>query len=286
MRTNHEGPRDIRARTAWLAALIFAASLLCCDRALAITLVRAETGQWDLSQDGANKSCRVTLQAGPVTSSRRGLGMPAGCRRALPILARVESWSLVGDDHLDFADTTGEPLLDFTEQSEGYFLASGPQGETYRLVSVERVPQRTPFAASQSGAKPGQETGKAKGQEAGQETGQQPVQIATKGNAPGGAIRPADVAGRYSILREGGKDAGCMLTLDDKEAGRGGNKALLAPACRDQGIVIFDPVGWRISGGRLILTARKGHTTNLDLQADGSWLKDPKEGKSLSLKKQ
>jgi len=77
-----------------------------------------------------------------------------------------------------------------------------------------------------------------------------------------------------------------MLTLDDKEAGRSGNKALLAPACRDQGIVIFDPVGWWISVGRLILTARKGHTTNLDLQADGSWLKNPKEGKSLSLKKQ
>ncbi|WP_198017152.1 AprI/Inh family metalloprotease inhibitor [Methylocapsa acidiphila] len=264
----------MRARTAWLAALALAASLLCCVRALAVTLVRAETGQWDLSQDGANRSCRLTLQAGPVTSSRRGLGMPAGCRRALPILASVESWSLVGDDHLEFADTTGEPVLDFTEQPEGYFLASGPQGETYRLVSVERVPQRNPFAASQSGAKPGQETG------------QQPVQIATKGNAPGGAIRPADVAGRYSILREGGQDAGCMLTLDDKEAGRGGNKALLAPACRDQGIVIFDPVGWRISGGRLILTARKGHTANLDLQADGSWLKDPKEGKILSLKKQ
>ena len=30
----------------------------------------------------------------------------------------------------------------------------------------------------------------------------------------------------------------------------------------------------------------KGHTTNLDLQAEGSWLKDAKEGKSLRLKKQ
>ena len=98
-------------------------------------------------------------------------------------------------------------MLDFTEQTEGYFVASGPQGETYRLVSVERVPHRNPSAASQGGAKPGQETGKAAGQEAGQETGQQPVQITTKGNAPGGAIRPAVAAGRYSILREGGKGA-------------------------------------------------------------------------------
>jgi Protease inhibitor Inh len=286
MQTIREAPRDIRAKIAGLAALVVAASLLCCVRALAITLVRAEIGQWDLLQDGANRTCRLILHAGPVTASRRGVGMPAGCSRSLPILARVESWSLVGDDHLEFADTTGEVVLDFTEQTEGYFVASGPQGETYRLVSVERVPHRNPSAASQGGAKPGQETGKAAGQEAGQETGQQPVQITTKGNAPGGAIRPAVAAGRYSILREGGKDTGCILTLDDKAEGRGGNKAWLGPACRDQGVVVFDPIGWRISGGRLVLTARKGHTTNLDLQADGSWLKDPKEGKSLSLKKQ
>ena len=54
---------------------------------------------------------------------------------------------------------------------------------------------------------------------------QQPVQITTKSNALDGAIRPADAAGRYSLLREGGKDTGCMLTLDDEAKGRVG-KAL------------------------------------------------------------
>ena len=49
--------------------------------------------------------------------------------------------------------------------------------------------------------------------------------------------------------------------------------------------MIFDPVGWRIIGGRLVLTARKGHTTQLDLQPDGTWLKDVKDGASLTLKK-
>ena len=58
-----------------------------------------------------------------------------------------------------------------------------------------------------------------------------------------------------------------------------------SPGCRDQGIVIFDPIGWRIVDGRLVLTARKGHTTHLDAQPDGTWKKDPKEGKGLSLKK-
>lgn len=95
----------------------------------------------------------------------------------------------------------------------------------------------------------------------------------------------AGPAGRYSILRDGGKDTGCMLTLANQAKAPGGAKASLAPGCRDQGIVIFDPVGWQIVSGRLVLTARKGHKAHLDAQPDGTWKKDPKEGKPLSLKK-
>ena len=105
--------------------------------------------------------------------------------------------------------------------------------------------------------------------------------------AVGAAVRPNDVAGRYIILREGGRDMGCMLTLDDKaRASNGDLKAQLAPACRDQGIVIFDPVAWRVERGRLVLTARKGHAATFDRQADGAWWKDPAEGgKPLGVKK-
>ena len=105
--------------------------------------------------------------------------------------------------------------------------------------------------------------------------------------APAAAARPNDVAGRYIILREGGKDVGCMLTLDDKaRASNGDLKAQLAPACRDQGIVIFDPIAWRVERGRLVLTARKGHAATFDRQGDGAWWKDPAEGgKPLGVKK-
>jgi hypothetical protein len=99
------------------------------------------------------------------------------------------------------------------------------------------------------------------------------------------AAAPADAAGRYSILRDGRKDTGCMLTLDNQVKAHGRQKASLAPGCRDQGIVIFDPAGWQIVNGRLVLTARKGHKTYLDAQPDGGWKKDPKEGKSLTLNK-
>ncbi len=40
-----------------------------------------------------------------------------------------------------------------------------------------------------------------------------------------------------------------------------------------------------MEGGKLVLTARKGHTTELETQEDGSWMNDPKKGKSLSLKR-
>ena len=116
---------------------------------------------------------------------------------------------------------------------------------------------------------------------------QAPAVAAQSAAAASAPARPNDVAGRYIILREGGKDVGCMLTLDDKaRAANGDLKAQLAPACRDQGIVVFDPVAWRVERGRLVLTARKGHAATFDKQADGAWWKDPAEGgKPLGVKK-
>lgn len=99
-----------------------------------------------------------------------------------------------------------------------------------------------------------------------------------------GAAQPGAVAGRYAILRAGDKDTGCMLTLFDHVRGPGGYRAQLAPACRDQGVVIFDPVGWSLERGRLALTARKGHQAHFE-QQDGVWRRDAKEGKALGLKR-
>ncbi len=98
------------------------------------------------------------------------------------------------------------------------------------------------------------------------------------------AAGATDAAGRYTILREADKDTGCMLTLDARARGRAGLKAQLAPACRDNGVVIFDPVGWGVDRGRLVLTARKGHKAHFDKGADGVWRRDAKEGKALGLR--
>jgi len=96
--------------------------------------------------------------------------------------------------------------------------------------------------------------------------------------------RAGEVAGRYAILRAADKDTGCMLTLESRPA-NGGYKAQLAPACRDNGVVIFDPVAWTLERGRLALTARKGHKTFFEHHPDGVWRRDGKEGKALSLRR-
>lgn len=99
-------------------------------------------------------------------------------------------------------------------------------------------------------------------------------------------IAPAaeNISGRYTILRDADKDTGCMLTLDARVRGRAGFKAQLAPACRDNGVVIFDPIGWNVERGRLALTARKGHKAYFDKDVGGVWRRDPKEGKALGLR--
>jgi len=93
----------------------------------------------------------------------------------------------------------------------------------------------------------------------------------------------AEAAGRYAILRADDKDTGCMLTLEQRPA-QGGFKAQLAPACRDNGLVVFDPVAWSLDHGRLSLVARKGHKAHFDREASGVWRRDSKEGKALSLR--
>jgi len=256
----------MRWRHGW-RCLIIAGSILAGSAARAATpsaRVQDLAGVWDLSISDTNSKCRITLPAGQSNTGRQQITIPFACVKVLPVLSPVDAWALTGDGHLDLSDSTGQAVLDFTAADAAAFIASGAQSEVYRLASLQNAPQENNLVVNQGGA------------------GTAPAVVATKQDVPAAA---ADMAGRYSILRDGGKDTGCMLTLDKQAKAQGGQKASLAPGCRDQGIVIFDPVGWQTVNGRLVLTARKGHKTHLDVQPDGTWKKDPKEGKSLTLKK-
>jgi hypothetical protein len=235
----------------------------------------AAAGQWDMTLADSHRSCRMMLRADPAGGA--SVSMPAGCRRSLPILANVGTFDVPSVDHIALADPAGNAVLEFSGDAAQALLARGPEGETYRLVAVSGSFAHAQDVAQAVNAKPpGFQTVEAK-----------PVAATAMPSRITAAMKPGDIAGRYAVLRDGSKDTGCMITLDDKaRAAKGGFKAALAPACRDQGIVIFDPMGWQLISGQLVLTARKGHTTHLDLQPDSSWAKDAKEGgKALSLKK-
>ena len=246
---------------------IAAAALLCASGAQAAPAPAASS--WTLSGDGG-KQCRLTLHAA-AGGKTAPVAMPPGCHRAFPALKGVASWSEVGDGlHLD--DARGEPLLAFAVDGAG-FRTTTPQGDALSLRSADgrgRAALDRAAAAAPAAVELAQASAKAA--------------PAAKRPAAAGQ-KPADVAGRYAVLRDRTHDTGCMVTLDDASAAGRTLKARLAPACRDQGIVIFDPVGWEMVGGKLVLTARKGHTTELDAQEDGSWMNDPKKGKALSLKR-
>ena len=277
----HQTPRSsAHLRPLCLGALTALGVMLGAEACAAIDLSSATqaAGQWDMSLNDTNRKCRLTLRADAAPAGF-AIAMPAGCRRAMPILSDVGAWLLPSDRQLQLADASGKSILDFAPSTLGKMTASGPEGETYEIIAANNVqlaqaakPVPVPgFQPVQPAVAP--------------QVVAPPPAITAKPSAAALAVKTADLAGRYSIFRDGGKDTGCMLTLDNKAAGLKGNKAQLAPACRDQGLVIFDPAGWSLEKGRLTLTARKGHQTHLDLQADGQWTKDPKEGKGMGLKK-
>lgn len=241
---------------------------------LSVATARAAGGPasvWDIVLDGGQRQCRLTLRS-DTDGKGAPVAMPPGCHRAIPALSGVVFWSDGGDGKLQLNDGKGEPILIFTSEGKDYTTTS-PQGELYRLMPVNAASVAN-LAKAAAAASANVEVAPAV---------KKPLSLKKPAAA---SEKPEEVAGRYAVLRDKTRDTGCMVTLDDKSHGPDNTlKARLAPACRDQGIVIFDPVGWQMVSGQLVLTARKGHKTELDTQEDGSWMNNPKTGKTLSLKR-
>jgi len=262
----------------WRCMLVVASGLTFAGHAAAAEAVDVQTlaGAWDLNLEATNRQCRIILRR-EAAAVGYSLAMPAGCRRALPVLADINGWNKEAGG-LTLTDAAGRPILQFAAGQDGTLMAAGPENQTYSLVPTDPRRKTKPVAATIAGSAVADPPAPIA-----------PVQVAqaTAGEIPvAAAVKPSELPGRYSILRDGPKDTGCMLTLDDKVRGpKGSLRAVLSPACRDQGMVIFDPTGWTVERSRLVLTARKGHQAHFDRQSDGSWAKDPKDGKGLILKK-
>ena len=230
-------------------------------------------GIWTLSMPGTPRQCRLQLRADPAATGQ-AIAMPPGCRRAFPILGQVRSWSVPDGVHVGFNDESGANILMFSESADGQLRAAGPESEaTYLLTPVG--PHRAPVASLSPPAFPDPS-----GTAAAAPATAVPETVAV----PRPAATVAATAGHYAVMR-GSRDTGCMVTLDEAGRSEAELKARLAPACRDQGIIIFDPVGWSLKGGRLVLAARRGHTAVFSADAAGTWVKDATTGPSLGLKR-
>ncbi|GJD78314.1 hypothetical protein GCM10007886_14440 [Methylobacterium gregans] len=227
-------------------------------------------GTWDLSRDGTNRRCVMTLgiDNGPVG---RKLAFPAGCRRALPITATMVGW-LYTEGGVRLVDKDVRPLLIFTARPDrGSYGAKAESGEVYSFVPLDIAAMRPPApdTSQPSAATPPE----AAPPSAGQPSAGQAAAAAIP--APAGG-EPAP--GLYALDRYRDRDV-CRLELAS-----GGNVTLL-PGCRDSGVEVFGPATWSFGAGRLTLKARRGHTVGLVPTGEGAWRRDPETGTTFILRR-
>jgi hypothetical protein len=224
--------------------------------------VRALLGAWDLELAGAPRSCTVTF--GPEAAPHgRQLRFPATCRRALPILDDIRAWSVTPSGRPQLHDAQGKTVIAFEEgEAERGFEGKGPDGKQYLLAS-----RNHPRAARRPPANPAELNATA---------AQRPTRVDP-------ALAPAAdrLPGRYAVMRQQNREA-CRVVLT--AAPNEPAPAAFEGPCRDTGLTIFDPVGWRYAGGRLTLVARKGHGVDLVFE-NGQWRKDPAVGAPLMMRK-
>lgn len=219
-------------------------------------------GTWDLALAGGQRRCVLTLSADSGPAGRI-VRFPAGCRRALPVMAGLAGW-LYAEDGIRLVDANVRPVLAFTREPDGRSLgATAGNGERYSLVPLQIAAMR-----------PASET---------------PAPTASPSAATEPAAAPAPppegpAPGLYALDRATQKDV-CRLELSPPDAASREAPVRLLPDCRDSGITVFDPTSWRFAAGHLTLKARRGHAVNLVLLPDGRWRRDPDIGVTLVLRK-
>lgn len=221
-------------------------------------------GTWDLSRDGTNRRCVLTLAAESGEAGQK-VRFPAGCRRSVPAVGAVAGW-LFADGVVRLVDRNVRPVLAFAKRpDQRSYVATTEAGERYSLVPLEIAAMRPPsqpdpsaIAAAPAEAMP------------------DPVPASVPMPAAGSGPSP----GIYALDRLRDRDV-CRLDLG---AGPGAPVHLL-PGCRDGGIEVFDPATWRAAIGRMTLVAKRGHVVNLVPTGDGSWRRDPETGTAFVLRR-
>jgi hypothetical protein len=235
-------------------------------------------GTWDLSRDGTNRRCVMTLRIDNGDAGRK-VSFPAGCRRALPVMNGIAGWLFV-DGAVRLVDRNVRPILDFAKRPDQRSLVARVEsGERYSLVPLDIVAMRPgeaiPGAAGADAELPAVPS-------AASPTGLAPLQAAAPVPAElhrAVAAASAPAPGVYALDRFQERDT-CRITL----AGAGGGVTIV-PGCHDGGLEVFDPVRWRYANGRMTLTAKRGHSIDLVPNGDGRWRRDPEVGTTFVLRK-
>ena len=100
----------------------------------ASSLKKGMVGQWELSTTERSKTCVVTLK-GDTTSQGMKLELEPGCASALPFSKEIAAWSIKGLDIVRLQDTSGQPVIDFTEVESGIFEGLR-QGEGIYILQI------------------------------------------------------------------------------------------------------------------------------------------------------
>lgn len=227
------------------------------------TTLSGVPGTWDLSLDGGNRRCVLTLAAASGEAGRR-LSFPAGCRRALPILNGIAGW-LYTEEAVRFVDRNVRPVLSFRRRpDERSYGVTTQAGEGYSLVPLQIAASGAAEAAPAAIAAP----------ESGSRDPLARPAPATSGDEP--------PAGIYALDRFRQLDV-CRVELQPGESTRPAPVRLL-DGCGDTGITVFDPVQWQAAKGRMTLRARKGHSVELVPAGEGRWRREPEVGTTFVLR--
>ena len=245
-------------------------------------------GTWDLSLDGSNRRCVLTL-ASDNGANGRVLRFPAGCRRALPILGETVGW-LFADGGIRLVDRNIRPLLQFSARADKHSLiARSDHGDSFSLVPLQTLGMMSEPIPSDGAVAlntPATTTDVATLREI---PGSQPVLPADVLVPPGRPTHqsetpsPAPTPGLYALDRFEQKDV-CRIELGSSDKTEGAPATLL-PGCRDNGITTFDPDSWRFANGHMTLRSKRGHAVNLVTTGAGSWRRDPDVGTTFVLRK-
>ena len=270
-----------------LAVALAAGSLMAAASPVSAAPAVADAGTWDLVFEKGNRRCRLFLRTEP-RGQFFALAMTSVCRKAFPTLSAATLWSAGTGDHVELQTEGGQTLAAFAPDGGGSLAATMGEGETYLLTPISPAEQDRLRAAAS--APPAASTPRAANPAPaanGVLVGRSPASNTAAAAEAAPDLPPttlSDVAGNYAVLRQD-RDTGCMVSLE-AAAKTGTQRARLAPACRDQGIVVFEPAGWKLVGGtELVLTAKRGHSTALKRKNATTWANAPARGAPLVLKR-